>query len=85
MANSKPRVLIAAGIYPPDAGGPAVHAKQQWHAPQALQVGSKRSQTTLIPAIGAGERKRISAAAVASPTAESSDRLPHWPPTCRLD
>ncbi len=30
MANSKPRVLIAAGIYPPDAGGPAVHAKAQF-------------------------------------------------------
>lgn len=30
MANFKPRVLIAAGIYPPDAGGPAVHAKAQY-------------------------------------------------------
>lgn len=30
MASSKPRILIAAGIYPPDAGGPAVHAKAQY-------------------------------------------------------
>jgi glycosyltransferase involved in cell wall biosynthesis len=30
MANSNPKVLIAAGIYPPDAGGPATHAKAQF-------------------------------------------------------
>lgn len=30
MANSKLKILIAAGIYPPDAGGPAVHAKKQF-------------------------------------------------------
>lgn len=30
MANSKPRILIAASIYPPDPGGPAIHAKRQY-------------------------------------------------------
>lgn len=30
MANYKPRILIAASIYPPDPGGPAIHAKAQY-------------------------------------------------------
>jgi len=30
MKNSKPRILIAAGIYPPDPGGPATHANAQF-------------------------------------------------------
>ena len=29
MESKKVKILIAAGIYPPDAGGPAVHAKAQ--------------------------------------------------------
>ncbi|MEK7194212.1 MAG: glycosyltransferase family 4 protein [Patescibacteria group bacterium] len=30
MENSKPRVLIVASIYPPDPGGPALHANKQF-------------------------------------------------------
>ncbi|MHB1330551.1 MAG: glycosyltransferase family 4 protein [Minisyncoccota bacterium] len=40
MANSKLSVLIAAGIYPPDPGGPALHAQKQfeWFRSQGLEV-----------------------------------------------
>ena len=30
MENSRLKVLVAAGIYPPDAGGPAMHAKKHY-------------------------------------------------------
>jgi glycosyltransferase involved in cell wall biosynthesis len=37
---NKPKILIAASIYPPDAGGPAVHAKKQfeWWRNQGYQA-----------------------------------------------
>ncbi len=41
MASSKPRVLIAAGIYPPDPGGPAVHAKAQFEGFPELGVKTR--------------------------------------------
>lgn len=34
------RVLIAAGIYPPDAGGPAVHAKKQFEEFPKFGIGT---------------------------------------------
>ncbi len=34
----KPKVLIAASIYPPDAGGPAIHAKAQYEGLPQLGI-----------------------------------------------
>ncbi len=52
MENSKPRILIAAGIYPPDVGGPAIHVRKiaerlshEGFAVQVIAYGDDPSQT----------------------------------------
>lgn len=38
MKGSSKRILIAAGIYPPDPGGPALHAKKQFEYLQSKNI-----------------------------------------------
>lgn len=45
MESSKPRILIAASTYPPDAGGPAIHAQKQYE--QSLENGLKAKVVAL--------------------------------------